>query len=58
VPDYKKYPETGGRDLNHTFGNIGLAGHWLKLMLHYAFLWKAKMRPFWWLIPDYIKSSN
>ncbi len=52
VPDYKKYPETGGRDLNHTFGNIGLAGHWLKLMLHYAFLWKAKMRPFWWLIPD------
>ncbi|RRQ48049.1 NAD(P)/FAD-dependent oxidoreductase [Maribacter algicola] len=52
VPDYKKYPDTQGRQLKKTFGEIGLAGHWLKLALHYAFLYKAKMRPFWWLIPE------
>ncbi|AWM12931.1 sulfide:quinone reductase [Flavobacterium sediminis] len=52
VPDYKKYPDTQGRDINKTFGDIGLAGHWVKLALHYAFIWKAKMRPFWWLIPE------
>lgn len=52
VPDYNKYPKTHGRDLNKTFGDIGLAGHWLKLSLHYAFIYKAKMRPFWWLIPE------
>ncbi|TLF44403.1 NAD(P)/FAD-dependent oxidoreductase [Maribacter aurantiacus] len=52
VPDYKKYPDTQGRQLKKTFGEIGLAGHWLKLALHYAFLYKAKMRTFWWLIPE------
>ncbi|MDY0780981.1 FAD/NAD(P)-binding oxidoreductase [Tenacibaculum sp. IB213877] len=52
VPDYNKYPDTQGRKLGKTFGSIGLAGHWLKLALHYAFLYKAKMRPFWWLIPE------
>lgn len=52
VPDYKKYKETGGRDINKTFGDIGLAGHWVKLALHYAFIYKAKMKPFWWLIPE------
>jgi len=38
VPDYIKYPDTGGRDINKTFGDIGLAGHWVKLALHYAFI--------------------
>ena len=52
VPDYEKYPDTQGRKLGKTFGDIGLAGHWLKLALHYAFLYKAKMKPFWWLIPE------
>ncbi|NDV17143.1 NAD(P)/FAD-dependent oxidoreductase [Muricauda sp. TY007] len=52
VPDFKKYPDTHGRKLGKTFGAIGLAGHWLKLALHYAFLYKAKMKPFWWLIPE------
>ncbi|HIP35819.1 MAG TPA: NAD(P)/FAD-dependent oxidoreductase [Crocinitomix sp.] len=51
VPDYEKYPETG-RNLKHTIGRVGLAGHWIKLSLHYAFIWKAKMKPFWWLIPE------
>ncbi|PWK18507.1 NAD(P)/FAD-dependent oxidoreductase [Xanthomarina spongicola] len=52
VPDYNKYPKTHGRQLGKTFGEIGLAGHWLKLMLHYAFIYKAKMKPFWWLLPE------
>ena len=52
VPDYNKYKHTHGRDLKKTFGDMGLAGHWLKLILHYAFLYKAKMKPFWWLIPE------
>ncbi|MGB3343914.1 MAG: FAD-dependent oxidoreductase [Aequorivita sp.] len=52
VPDYVKYPNTQGRKLGKTFGDIGLAGHWLKLFLHHAFMYKAKMKPFWWLIPE------
>jgi sulfide:quinone oxidoreductase len=52
VPDYKKYSTTQGRDIKKTFGDTGLAGHWLKLTLHYAFIYKAKMLPFWWLIPE------
>ena len=51
VPDYVKYPETG-RINSKTIGDLGLAGHWVKLALHHAFLYKAKMRPFWWLIPE------
>ena len=51
VPDYKRYPEFG-RDLDLTFGEIGLAGHWMKSMLHYTFIYQAKMRPGWWLLPD------
>ncbi len=51
VPDYKKYPDTG-RLLSKTIGDLGLAGHWVKLTLHYAFLYKAKLKPFWWLIPE------
>lgn len=52
VPDYHKYPNTQGRKLGKTFGEIGLAGHWLKLFLHHAFMYKAKMKPFWYLIPE------
>lgn len=51
VPDYKKYPNYG-RDLNGTFGEIGLAGHWVKHLLHYAFIWKAQLKPFWRIIPE------
>ncbi len=51
APDYEKYPEYG-RDLDLTFGEIGLAGHWMKSMLHYTFLYQAKMKPGWWLLPD------
>jgi len=51
VPDYERYPSYG-RDLDLTFGEIGLAGHWVKYMLHYTFLYQAKMRPGWSLLPD------
>lgn len=51
VPDYERYPEFG-RDPTLTFGEVGLAGHWIKLLLHYAFIYKAKAKPFWSLIPE------
>jgi len=51
VPDPEKYG-TAGRDTKETFGEIGLAAHWMKTMLHYLFLYKAKARPFWYLIPE------
>lgn len=51
VPDWEKYPQWG-RDIGYTVGEAGLAGHWMKLFLHYMFLHKAKGYPFWWLIPE------
>jgi sulfide:quinone oxidoreductase len=51
VPDYEKYP-IWGRDISYTVGEPGLAGHWIKLFLHYMFLYKAKAHPFWFLIPE------
>jgi sulfide:quinone oxidoreductase len=51
VPDWEKYPQWG-RDLKYTVGEAGLAGHWIKLFLHYMFIHKAKGYPFWWLIPE------
>ena len=35
VPDYQKYPPYG-RDLDYTFGEIGLAGHWIKIVLPFV----------------------
>jgi len=51
VPDYDKYPGTG-RDTDYTFGEIGLAGHWIKHILHHMFIYKAKLKPGWTLIPE------
>lgn len=51
VPDWDKYPQWG-RDISYTVGEIGLAGHWIKLLLHYLFLHKAKGYPFWWMLPE------
>lgn len=51
VPDFERYPEFG-RDLRFTFGEIGSAGHWIKQILHTMFLYKARARPGWWLIPE------
>jgi len=51
VPNWEKYPQWG-RDISYTVGEAGLAGHWIKLFLHYMFIHKAKGYPFWWLIPE------
>ena len=51
VPDWEKYPQWG-RDISYTVGEAGLAGHWIKLLLHYMFIYKAKAKPFWWMIPE------
>jgi sulfide:quinone oxidoreductase len=51
VPDWEKYPEWG-RNIKHTVGEPGLAGHWLKWFMHYMFLHKAKGYPFWYLLPE------
>lgn len=51
VPDRNVYPETG-RSLKDTYGEIGLAGHWMKAVLHYLFIYKAKARFGWFLIPE------
>ncbi len=51
IPDFDKYPDTG-RDIAYTTGEIGLAGHWIKHFLHYAFIYKAKANPFWRIVPE------
>ncbi len=51
VQDWEKYPKWG-RNINDTVGAVGLAGHWMKLFMHYMFIYKAKCKPFWWLIPE------
>lgn len=51
VPDFTRYPDTG-RDLAFTSGEIGLAGHWIKHALHYAFLYKAQANPLWRVVPE------
>jgi sulfide:quinone oxidoreductase len=51
VPDFDKYP-MWGRDIKYTIGEPGLAGHWLKLTLHIVFLYKAKAKPFWFILPE------
>jgi sulfide:quinone oxidoreductase len=51
IPDYKTYPETG-RNIKYTTGEIGLAGHWIKHLLHHAFIYKAKAKPLWQIVPE------
>ncbi|NCC28871.1 MAG: NAD(P)/FAD-dependent oxidoreductase, partial [Gammaproteobacteria bacterium] len=51
VPDYDTYPEYG-RDMDLTFGEVGLAGHWMKYILHHVFIYQAKLRPGWSILPD------
>jgi sulfide:quinone oxidoreductase len=51
IPDRQRFPGSG-RDLKETSGEIGLSGHWTKLLLHYLFIYKAKARFGWFLIPE------
>jgi sulfide:quinone oxidoreductase len=51
VPDYQRFP-VHGRDVKSTYGEIGLAAHWVKHLLHFIFLYKAKARPGWAFLPE------
>ena len=51
VQDWTKYPQWG-RDIKNTVGEPGLAGHWIKYLLHFGFLYKAKANPLWQVIPE------
>lgn len=51
VPDYVRYPQHG-RSVKDTYGEMGLAAHWMKHLLHFIFLYKAKARPGWAFIPE------
>ena len=51
VADWEKYPKWG-RNLFDTVGEVGTAGHWMKLFMHYMFIYKAKARFLWWMIPE------
>lgn len=51
VPDYARYPGHG-RSLKDTYGEVGLAAHWVKHLLHFLFIYKAKARPGWALLPE------
>lgn len=51
VPDPDKFPDSG-RDLHVTHGEQGLAGHWIKRLLHTMFIYKAKWHLGWSKIPE------
>jgi sulfide:quinone oxidoreductase len=51
VPDFERYPRFG-RDTELSFAEIGLAGHWIKYVLHLMFLYKVRRKLGWRLIPE------
>jgi sulfide:quinone oxidoreductase len=51
VPDYTRFP-VHGRSVTDTYGEIGLAAHWVKHLLHFVFIYKAKARPGWAFLPE------
>lgn len=51
IPDETVYPGTG-RHPTLTMGVLGLFGHWVKVMYHYLFIYKAKALPGWNLLPE------
>jgi sulfide:quinone oxidoreductase len=52
VPDFRKYPNDEGRDLFVTHMEMGLAGAWMKRMLHTTFIHKLRGRIGWRFIPE------
>jgi sulfide:quinone oxidoreductase len=52
VPDHKTYPNDAGRDLFVTDMEMGLAGAWMKRMIHTTFMHKLQGRIGWKLIPE------
>lgn len=52
VPDSRKFPNEHGRDLFVTHMEMGLAGAWMKRMIHHTFIHKLQARPGWKIIPE------
>ena len=52
VPDPGEFKNETGRDLFTTDMEAGLAGAWMKRMIHSTFMWKLQARPFWKFIPE------
>lgn len=52
VPDTRKYPNDYGRDLFVTHMEMGLAGAWMKRMIHTTFMHKLRARIGWKIIPE------
>lgn len=52
VPDGRKYPNEYGRDLFVTHMEMGLAGAWMKRMIHHTFIHKLQARIGWKIIPE------
>ena len=52
VPDMRRFPNEQGRDLFVTHMEMGLAGAWMKRMLHTTFIHKFKGNFGWKIIPE------
>ena len=52
VPDFRRYPNEEGRDLFVTHMEMGLAGAWMKRMIHTTFMHKLQGRVGWQIIPE------
>jgi len=52
VPDTGRYPNAEGRDPFVTHMEMGLAGAWMKRMIHATFMYKLQGRLGWKIIPE------
>ena len=52
VPDQRQFPNEEGRDLFVTHMEAGLAGAWMKRLIHVTFMYKFKGLPGWSIIPE------
>jgi len=52
VPDLRKFPNEHGRDMFVTHMEMGLAGAWMKRMIHTTFIHKLQARIGWKIIPE------
>ncbi len=52
VPNIKDFPHQQGRDRFITLMEMGLAGAWMKKLIHYTFIHKLQARVGWKMIPE------
>ncbi len=52
VPDHRRFPNESGRDQFVTHMEMGLAGAWMKRMIHTTFMHKLQGRIGWKIIPE------